>query len=635
VVASQAAALLVAPGMRQPVAMELRGNDEVPTTGPESERLLRSLSQAAGQAVGNKLKVEPLRIRISMAGCANLDVVDLPEKTTTHSSSKVEEMRTNHVGSTSNLLVCLEPGSALEICRRFDPLLKRTLLVGAAVAEAQAQMHTIPPHILCGKSAARDLETRFATLCQERVSTWLQSLDRLEANLLREQKKAREAAQQENPNEILTSARNAGICFNRAVQYVDAGFPGCTSGELTLEQELVAFAAEADALKCEIMDGKKVLVSSAEVAAAAGEVFSNYGGAAGYAKYLREKVYIEGAEYPLNGGAMWPRMLAEIRVALLLTEPDKEDLANMKGRVYEANGYQPIGDDLPWKEVCWKVIEVLSDKPLRSRVTYIVARMVWVLKHQKVTVSELIDASGRRDSQFLPAQLDVLKNSPLIRELVFATYDKTVSSIGAEVLEYLLFMLTARPNMLRPADEGSQSPAVPMDKARPSVHAVKEGDEVMDDASAVSAAGGSEEQKLENGQALTDRDRRVMKEMQEQMADATGLPVGLRHQSFDLEGVEKHIRHVERNFHSAFRAIKHDLSLHAHDFGHQGMTHLCNRFLDEAMAVIDFTPTQQRAMAEKYEQLEDSVKLADQRLVAIRRCGAALRSGFTSSMPRL
>merc|ERR1719277_276908 len=124
-VAASAAALLIAPGMRQPVALELRcgSEDFGHAQGPEAEAWLRSVAGAAGQALGQRLKLETLRLRLSAMGCANLDVIDLPERPGV--SQKIEEMRARYAGSSSNLLVCVEPGSHVDLCRRYDPGLKR------------------------------------------------------------------------------------------------------------------------------------------------------------------------------------------------------------------------------------------------------------------------------------------------------------------------------------------------------------------------------------------------------------------------------------------------------------------------------------------------------------------------------
>lgn len=212
---TSAAALLVAPGMRQPLALELRAGAEDfgAFNGPEAEAWLQSISKAVSQAVGHRLKVDPLRLRLSVMGCTNLDVVDLPEKGGQGPSggvpAKLEEMRIRHVGSSSNLLVCLEPGPALEMCRRYDPQLKRTVLLGAAAASIRGGDDPLPPSMLCGPAAARSLEEKFAILCHERVPQWMTGLERLETRLSKSQSEAREIEQRETSDEVLRRARAA------------------------------------------------------------------------------------------------------------------------------------------------------------------------------------------------------------------------------------------------------------------------------------------------------------------------------------------------------------------------------------------------------------------------------------------
>eukprot|EP00913_Durusdinium_trenchii_P025155 g23614.t1 len=183
-VAQAAAAVLVQPGMRQPIALELRcSSAELGSPqAPEAEFWLRGVQNATQQALGQRLKLDSLRLRLSAAGCTNLDVIDLPEKcSNSHLVDvplKIEEMRVKHVGSNANLLVCLEPGPPLELCKRFDPKLSRTVLVGAAASNVSAGVDdSLPPSILCGPDAAGCLEERFANLCKERAPQWMSSVD--------------------------------------------------------------------------------------------------------------------------------------------------------------------------------------------------------------------------------------------------------------------------------------------------------------------------------------------------------------------------------------------------------------------------------------------------------------------------
>lgn len=107
-------------------------------------------------------------------------------------------MRAKHMASTSNLLVCLETGAPLELCKRFDPKLARTVLVGAGASRvACGGDDALPAAILCGPEAAECLEERFARLCGERAPMWLASLERLELRLSKSSREARDCEQKE------------------------------------------------------------------------------------------------------------------------------------------------------------------------------------------------------------------------------------------------------------------------------------------------------------------------------------------------------------------------------------------------------------------------------------------------------
>ncbi|CAE7359387.1 GIP [Symbiodinium natans] len=206
-VAEQAAAILVQPGMRQPMAWEMRSGKDICTLeGAEAEQWLREVQRSVQQALGNRLKVDRLRMRLSAAGCANLDLMHLPEKGS-FSESKIEDMRARYLSSAGNLLVCLEPGPPLELCRRFDPQLKRTVLVGAAASQVNSGGDDLlPASVLCGPDAASCLEERFAKLCRERAPIWLSSLEKLELRLSKSSLEAREMEQKEHAGEVLTKA---------------------------------------------------------------------------------------------------------------------------------------------------------------------------------------------------------------------------------------------------------------------------------------------------------------------------------------------------------------------------------------------------------------------------------------------
>merc|ERR1719261_939655 len=82
-------------------------------------------------------------------------------------------------------------------------------------------------------------------MCFERAPKWITGLDQLEIRLRKSLHEAQEVAHNESGCELLSRARAAGLSFGRALQHVVGGTPCCTTGALTLEEELMDFAAAA------------------------------------------------------------------------------------------------------------------------------------------------------------------------------------------------------------------------------------------------------------------------------------------------------------------------------------------------------------------------------------------------------
>mmetsp|Transcript_86476 Transcript_86476/g.253078 ORF Transcript_86476/g.253078 Transcript_86476/m.253078 type:complete len:599 (-) Transcript_86476:184-1980(-) len=595
--------------MRQPLALELRcgAEDFGSFNGPEAEAWLQSISKAVSQAVGHRLKVEPLRLRLSVMGCANLDVVDLPEKGNQPNGgtpAKLEEMRARHVGSSSNLLVCVEPGPPLELCRRYDPQLRRTVLLGAAAASIRGGDDPLPPSMLCGPAAARSLEEKFAILCHERVPQWTAGLERLEARLEKSRSEAREIEQRETSDEVLRRARSAGTSFGRALEHVIHGAPGCTAGALTLEDELVEFAASAAKGHC----GTGAILSPQDAASAVADLFANFDGVEGYANYLRTEVRVPGADVPLNGGAAWQRLLAEIEVAMRLSHPPPDELAGLMLNAVRAGGTGVHGHQR-WEDVSSKLMLAIAFEPLRRRIRYVAARVVWVLKHQKAAVSEWMSTlsdgpASRLYSPLFSEHLSILRQYPIVRELVFGAYNDAVSIVGEQVLKSLEGTLMAaciNPEiMLRTPTEPDLDPRNPANAQR-----------------AKSGKAGKASQARE----------RVANEMRRRGSGPSGgLPVQLRDRIFEPKEAAQTLPFVEVKLRHAFAVLANILANQSFAFSDTSLATLCRRQVDEAMNKIDYSAEQSRALAARHTELEEVAKQVEERLSAVKRCLQTLRS---------
>merc|ERR1719335_1391991 len=82
------------------------------------------------------------------------------------SMSAAGSIRGAHLGAGANLLICLEKGEAFDECRRFDPQLKRMVLLGAASPEAGDRATA---EQLCGPQAAKKLQEHFTQICSQRL----------------------------------------------------------------------------------------------------------------------------------------------------------------------------------------------------------------------------------------------------------------------------------------------------------------------------------------------------------------------------------------------------------------------------------------------------------------------------------
>eukprot|EP00929_Paragymnodinium_shiwhaense_P011635 TRINITY_DN11763_c0_g1_i2.p1 TRINITY_DN11763_c0_g1~~TRINITY_DN11763_c0_g1_i2.p1 ORF type:complete len:848 (-),score=220.53 TRINITY_DN11763_c0_g1_i2:324-2867(-) len=605
--AQQAAAVLVPPGMRQPLALELRCSpDGIDLEGRESDDWLQGIEKKIEQGQGTRLKLEPLRMPLWGARFATLDVVDLPENLTGSASGvppKIEEMRSRYLAPVVNILVCLEPGAPQELCQRFDPHGHRTVLIGAA-AESGGSM---PASELMGTQAARDLEERFAQICNERAQHWLAMLERLERRLSRSVTEAVDAKQREDAEALLQGAKLVGVSFGRALEQVFQGTAGCSKGALTMLEELREFADAAAQGKC----GAGSSLSPEDAAEAAADLFAPFGGVEKYAAYLEKQVCIAGAEEALNGGAAWQRMLAEIDVAMHLAHPPAEALEGLVLSGMRCAGTGVHGHQR-WEDVSSKLMLSISFKPLTKRIRYVAARVAWLLRKQSSVVVEWMVALSegplsRCASPLFAEHLALLRSSQVTQDLVFGAYRKAAEACAEQIFKNLQGTLTAgclSPNvMLRPQTLPDMDPKK---LAKPTMT-----DKTPE--SRIAAARTRVKAEM------------ILRETRDE-GPAGGLPLQLRDKVFEPSEALSTMGHVEVQLRRAFAVLAGTLANQAFAFADTEKSSLCRRHLDEAMGKLDFAPEQRKVMEGRCQDLQTNVHHVQKRLEAVRRCLMALKS---------
>lgn len=447
------------------------------------------------------------------------------------------------------------------------------------------------------------LEERFAALCNERVPQWLASMNRTETRISRAHKEASEVGENESTVEILRRAQAAGLSFGRAFQHVMGGTPGCGAGARTLEEELSEFAAAAASGQCPA--GKDV--SGTLVASAAAEVFAAFDGVEGYAAYLRDTVCVPGAEVPLNGGAAWHRLLSEIEVSMRLAHPRPEELAALTVAAVQAGGTGVHGHQR-WDDVAGKLLLTIAFEPLRRRIRYVAARVAWTLRQQKETVSEWMSSLGdgpaaRMYSPLFSQHLQLLRSSPITRSLVFGAFNKAADGIADLLRKNMESTLSAgcmNPDlMLRPRTLLDLEPAAPAAKS---------------------------------GRASACR-ARVIDEMRRRSGPSGGLPLQLRDRVFEPREAAQALPYVELRLRKAFSVLANSLANQAYAFAETSLDGLCRRDIEEAMAAVDFSSEQKRAVAARHAELSSKTRQLEDWLQGVRRCAATLQGA--GGAPRL
>jgi len=303
----------------------------------------------------------------------------------------------------------------------------------------------------------------------------------------------------------------------------------------------------------------------------------------------------------LNGGSAWYRLMEEIEVAMRLVHPSAQDLKELAVCAVQAGGTGVRGHQR-WDDVSSKLLLDIAYEPLRRRVRYVAARVNWALQQQKSAVAEWMAAvedgpASRLYSPLFAQHLQVLRMSPIARDLVFNAFNQAAVSVAETLLKNLEGTLSAmclNPKiMLRPTTEPNA-------------------DEL--------------EVKMKTMQKDQVR-ARVKAEMRRRSGSSGGgLPAGLRDLTFDPKQVKQQLPGVERELCRAFKMLANILANQAFAFADTSLSALSRRGVDEAMNDIKFSSEQQRALDAREAELQNSAQQARGNLDKVRRCLVSMKN---------
>lgn len=269
-----------------------------------------------------------------------------------------------------------------------------------------------------------------------------------------------------------------------------------------------------------------------------------------------------------------------------------------------------------WEDVASKLMLTIAFEPLLLRLRYVTARVIWLLRQQKLAVSEwmsfLAEGPGARISSPLFTQhLTAMRSSPVVRDLVYGAFDDAVGAVGEQLMKNLMGTLTAaciNPEiMLRPRTD-------------PDLDLTAEKEQKD------SEMNGKESNGKDPALKRREARQRVTQEMRKRSGPSGGLPAQLQDRIFDPKDVKSSAPLVIRKLHKAFGTLAGILATQAYAFADASLTTLSRREVDEAMNGIDFSPEQRRILEARHQELYDVAKEVDGRLESVKKCLSILRS---------
>eukprot|EP00928_Gymnodinium_smaydae_P028187 TRINITY_DN21561_c0_g1_i1.p1 TRINITY_DN21561_c0_g1~~TRINITY_DN21561_c0_g1_i1.p1 ORF type:complete len:1079 (+),score=269.65 TRINITY_DN21561_c0_g1_i1:62-3298(+) len=651
--AAEVAETLVSSGLKRPVALEFRSilpesapsaaSQERNSAASDPDALLRDVAEAAARARAGPARSEAFRIRVRCTSCANVDIIDLPERGgygLAGTPPKLEEMRVEHFGNPSNLLVCLEPGTPLELCRKFDPHLQRTVLVGAAACGGSTRQTEA---FGGGPASARLLEERFSSACGCRVPQWLAFLEGLERRLTRQHAEARASVGGEALDDAVVQARGTGLSLSHAFQQVVCGFAGCDVGALTLEEELHRFAQACREGQCGI--GDALSASAAEEAAS--ELWACFGSASEYAAYMQTRVRIPGSDVPLSGGAAWQRLLAEVEVALMLSSMPQAELRRLRSAIIQLAGTRARGHQR-WDDVTASLMLSVAFEPLRRRVRYVAARVAWALRELRECATAWMASTSAgplasfQSAPVLAEHCETLRASSIVQELVYSAFDTAVAAVAGQLLRSLEGLLLAGcmnpPLVLQartqrgldlPPSSATSAAALAPAPAPAADRAAAPAATAAPSAPAATTAGSRASQRksgLGLGAAVVSARDRVKLEMERRLLPVQGgMPAQLRDRVCSARDAGAALPHVEAELGLVFNVLSKDLIAMALAGAGTALSALHSRKLYEAMSSLEIGGELKKTFDARQAELESAAARAASRADLAARCLRAVR----------
>eukprot|EP00930_Biecheleria_cincta_P067885 TRINITY_DN5482_c3_g1_i1.p1 TRINITY_DN5482_c3_g1~~TRINITY_DN5482_c3_g1_i1.p1 ORF type:complete len:770 (-),score=147.88 TRINITY_DN5482_c3_g1_i1:177-2357(-) len=454
----------------------------------------------AHEELGETVSAEPICVRIQSPACVDMQIVDLPgfrdfalDRSKQELCDRIEELVKTFMRDPRNVMLCVEQcGDAANMatlgkCREIDPKLQRTILVRTKLDKYYSDLtsdnvnqwvdgfgdlpETLvrfaltlpwwkdgdkPPKSFVElrddfnnqdtrqmteknlkpqyrdtigfRSFAVFMEKKIEYMFADAINPVLDNLKSLKSKSIQKDQSLRTEFEETDPHRILSTTRECGTSFATALRHVMEGIPNLSTGRLTLSDELKAFHEHHQ----KIGSDHFVMLPSQD--------FINLDD---YIEYLTNEIQIGAADAEVNGGAQFRRVMAEVEIFLRFSEIAVE---TKKRDVIQARGVSM--SSLTWRDVVVKLLSNEAHLPLQRRVQYVGERIKWFFQVQKDAVLDFMGSlegnpQASMYSSLLWKNVKLINQNPMIKHLVFTTYDQACARQLNQFIELFENMLTS------------------------------------------------------------------------------------------------------------------------------------------------------------------------------------------------
>ncbi|EER20034.1 hypothetical protein Pmar_PMAR007294 [Perkinsus marinus ATCC 50983] len=372
-------------GSRRPTVLEFRNVQQNKhsrwyvmdkKTNKWQEHPLHEVTQIIGEAhesLGASVTDEPVYVRVESPFCVDMQIVDLPG----FRDFALDKEKQQLADQIDNLVI-LSKGASEKFVNTigFDNFTKY-------------------------------MERRIEVMFAQAIGPVLKKLKDLKQQNLEKEESMKDEIENTNPAQIVSTVRDVGMSFAHSLNHVMEGFVRSDAGRLTLEDELIAFAAYEEG------QGADFTMLPSEDFACLND----------YIDYLRNDIKVPAFDVEINGGAQFRRLMYEVEVFLRFSEIGVE---TKKKDVIQARGVS-MGS-VTWRDVVVKLLCTEALIPMKARIQYAAERIKWFFISQKdAVINFMLSIKGSADEQMFSSlytkHVKLMLENEMIKQLVYKTYD--------------------------------------------------------------------------------------------------------------------------------------------------------------------------------------------------------------------